>query len=305
MAFRLQFEFEASCTSLDPCDLPFRFRGRDFRLLAGDVTKQDCLVSLVDPGTEVEINNARRDAMIFCACLSWDFLALVNPTFAGGLGISHISSIHDEVMRRDINRSDRKWPPTRPYLGLPSLPSLETAFQETSLGLFREGLASRSPFYRFLCYWNILNIPPRPDHDVAQWIKGLPNRVPTPFTTEKMGTIQQLQQSYGSLSHYLDEECRDAVAHVIRNNPARTSIDPNSFVDGVRIAEASDILFDVIHIYLKEELGLVEKSHPFQLPGASHPEYMTEAVYRVRKQAARRTTFAESDSGNPGTAIDF
>jgi hypothetical protein len=85
-----------------------------------------------------------------------------------------------------------------------------------ALAVYREGLNAASPFYTFLAFWNVL--------EVVFGGNGTKRnafiRAEAPKSYWKVGVK-------GDVAAYLREESRNAIAHIVRDNPTDTSIDPD------------------------------------------------------------------------------
>jgi len=258
----LQFEYESWYCFKKPTASLFKFRGHEFRWISGEPNHRECLFTVMGDPKDA-IFKAQRDCMLFLACLAWEYPGPYIPRFGGGPGVPYGTQLQDIDWDWRKSVGERACPLIPMWPQLPSLPSLETPHQETALGLFREAMASESVLYRYLCFWNIINIPPRSPDQVKTWIDLTLTSQPHRFTMLKKAEVKR--QQYGSLGHYLDEECRDAVTHILRNDPGRTSLDPNNWADIHRIDEAAGILYNFVEVYVEQELGLKAKVHPFQI----------------------------------------
>jgi len=263
----MQFEFETWCTLQENAFI-FEFRRREFKLLSGHPDDRDCLLSFPATIEKPDIRAAQRDAMLFLACLAWEHHTPFVPEFGGG------GPTADTILEADrVKRGGRWWPPKPRPLQLRGLPAPETPEHETALGLYREAMGYGSEFYRFLCLWNILSIPGRSAPDVIRWINDTFQRAPGNLTS--LQEAREKHRQHGSLGSYLNEECRDAVAHVTRNLPTKTPLDPNSWDDLHRISEAGGFLMDLVKVYVTEDLRLTNRMSPVQIPGEPYPVYRT------------------------------
>ena len=197
MPMLLQFEYESWYCFTDPTTSAFKFRGREFEWVSGDPNYQECLFTIV-ADLKSAIREAQRDCMLFLAGLAWEYPGPYVPRFGGGHGVPEGVRIQEIDGRKPVGK--RTYPRMSRWPQLPSLPYLETPHQETALGLFREAMASESACYRYLCLWNIINIPPRDPPQVRAWIDTTLKSQSHRLTMLK--EAEGYQDKYGSLGHY-------------------------------------------------------------------------------------------------------
>lgn len=95
----------------------------------------------------------------------------------------------------------------------------------TALGLYREALSAGSPFYRFLAFWNVLDVTFRGNDGARDaFLRSAgPRSHSNPHTAR------------GDVADYLRDDSRNAVAHIVRRDPSLTSIDPDTPIDRERL----------------------------------------------------------------------
>lgn len=94
-----------------------------------------------------------------------------------------------------------------------------------ALGLYREGLAAGSPFYRFLAFWNVLD---------ARF-EGSKSAVDD-FLRATATRRNALPNASGvDVAEYLRDDSRNAIAHIVRHSPDARSIDPDMPSDRERL----------------------------------------------------------------------
>lgn len=215
--------------------------------------------------------------MIYCSCLAWERRAAIIVDGGGGYGTTKELTIR-KVRRVDVTL--RTMPVMTYSLSIERIPYVYNRDQEDAIGLYREAFVSNSPFYKFLCLWNILNIPTRKTELIIQWInETLQNKKSRIFPNNY---INKLEKKSINIGGYLDEECRDAIAHIRRRQPNRTHIDPNNAEDYSRIASSAYLLEDLVRIYIREALKLNENQFLFKLKQRDIPEYLTEREMRLK-----------------------
>lgn len=279
MAHVIQVNFDSHWNLVKPYYI-FKFRDREYKVLRGKGRKnnkeKDCILSLLGD-EDKEYYGVYRDIMIYCGCLSWEYQTPVMVSGGGGYGNSKKITIK-QVRRVDITR--RNMVVNTYSLSLGSIPYVHTKDQEDAIGLYREALVSASPFYKFLCLWNILNIPARGTKSVISWVNdALENKKHKIFLNNQ---ISALEKKGADIGKYLDEECRDAIAHIRRDSPNRTHIDPNDGRDIVRISSSTYFLENLARLYIADELRLDNRQFLYKRKQRDIPEYLTEEKINCR-----------------------
>lgn len=107
-----------------------------------------------------------------------------------------------------------------------------------ALALHREGRNSLSPFYRFLAFWNALDVvfvndEPRRD----SYLRRSPSRAP--------GWFRGWASIPADLAAYLRDSCRNAIAHAVRD-PGRPVLNPDLTVDEERVRRDARLLGEIL-----------------------------------------------------------
>jgi len=271
MAYIIQVDFD-SYWKLAKASYVFKYRDNSYRMLRGRGQgrnkERDCILSIIDEG---QVDNVAREIMIYLGCLSWEHRTPMLVTLAGGRGYGGRLGI--KTVRRSII-TKRMLPSQMLYLTINRIPYVETKDQEDAIGLYREAMASGSPFYKFLCLWNILNIPTRKTGLVINWVNdAIKNKKHRIYPNHHIDVLSKKGVDIGK---HLDDECRDAIAHIRRDLPSKTHIDINSNKDYGRIAASAYFLEDLSRLYVAEELKLIKSQFLYQRKTRDIPEYLTE-----------------------------
>jgi hypothetical protein len=126
--------------------------------------------------------------------------------------------------------------------------------QHLALGFFREGVSSGSPYYRFLCYSKILEIPFNDGKKKGNWIdKEIPNLkgdFAISFRNKKVNVL-----GGKTLGKWLKEEGRDALSHanIQKGSAVR---DPNSYQDWDDIKWGNEVMHELAEKAIVMELGV-------------------------------------------------
>jgi hypothetical protein len=131
--------------------------------------------------------------------------------------------------------------------------------QHLALGFYREGISCESPYYRFLCYSKILEIPFNNGREKGCWIDGqipkLQDELAVTFRDRKLHIFGEK-----TLGTWLKEDGRDAVAHanIQANNTVR---DPNCYQDWDEIKWGNVVMHELAEKAMIEKMGIPTKEH--------------------------------------------
>ena len=114
-----------------------------------------------------------------------------------------------------------------------------------ALALFKEGVNSRSVFYRFLNFWKIIELTVRDKDPRWAWINAK-----TPRLGLHRERIQEIIKSNPNVAEYLDYSGRCAIAHVFRD----PIINPDDNDDYIRISQDVRVVEDLARTAIEEFL---------------------------------------------------
>lgn len=278
MAYVIQVNFDSYYCLANPVEI-FKFRGRVYKMLRGNKSEDgeievDCILSILDNYDSKECYKIHREIMIYLGSLSWEENASILTGGGGGYGNSKKMTI-EEIGRVDVTR--RVMPPVRHFLRITRIPYIYNRDQEDAIGLYREALVSHSPFYKFLCLWNILNIPLGKTDSVIKWINNtIVNKKNKIYPNEHIEILKTKNKNIGK---YLQCECRNAIAHIQRRSQKYTNLDPNNPEDFGRISTVAHFLEDLVKIYIVDELKINKIQFLYRFKKTDIPEYLTEEEY--------------------------
>ena len=125
--------------------------------------------------------------------------------------------------------------------------------QHLSLAFFREAKCNESPFYRFLCFRKILEIPRKGDKhfDKGKWIEAQLKELKSE-TAKRASTFLDTKIGDMSLADWLYKKGRHAIAHGDRNIVR----DPNDYDDWDEIRWANEIMQELAETLIITLLGV-------------------------------------------------
>lgn len=124
--------------------------------------------------------------------------------------------------------------------------------QHLALGFFREALCNESPYYRFLCFDKILQVPFTNGKLKGQWLEAQ-----LPFLTDDLAKnfrdrrIKELSNE--PLADWLYKDGRQALAHATLGQFIR---DPNNYDDWDQIKWANTVMEDLAKKCIIDKLGV-------------------------------------------------
>ncbi len=124
--------------------------------------------------------------------------------------------------------------------------------QHLALGFFREAFCNESPYYRFLCFDKILQVPFSKGSFKGQWLEAQ-----LPFLTDDLAKnlrdrkIKELSNK--TLADWLYKDGRQALAHATLGQFIR---DPNNYDDWDQIKWANTVMEDLAKKCIIDKLGV-------------------------------------------------
>ena len=240
-------------------NLYFNYEWIDFKLIKGTKEYQDILCCIIDgeSGSGPSKSEARRVqeiALRFLSCLSWELnIGITTGSSYGGIGWSKNRGGLTSVTRPTrITRTSIR---NRRVRNIVKLPKIDDKYKSNALSLFREAKASNSLYYKFLCYWKILEIEQRRkgktrrQEETIDWIDNTIEE--NKWILQRAHFNAQILKNK-TVGKYLCEECRHAVAHVM----ADYELPPDSGESLFKIYTANIIVEYLVDIFMKKELGL-------------------------------------------------
>jgi len=238
----------------------FNYEEIDFKLIKGTKKYQDILCCITDVESssgpsEREARRVQEIALRFLSCLSWELNIGITPsTSYGSGGWSKERGGLSRVKRCTlIPRSFR----TRRVKDIVKLPKIDDKYKANALSLFREAKATNSLYYKFLCYWKILEVynTYRKEKGIhtpetsVEWINHCIDE--NKWILERAHFNEQLSKKK-TIGKYLEDECRTAIAHVM----AKYKLAPDSGEGMSKIYTATIIIEELARIFIQQELGL-------------------------------------------------
>lgn len=114
------------------------------------------------------------------------------------------------------------------------------------LGYFREGENTESPFFRFLAFWNALDVACE-DVGLRAWIRANAARF-----AHHRGDAAQTPSDWWD---YLQDERRSAVAHAVRDPGRGPELDPDDPEDRVKLYSDSRFIRELVRERVRERWG--------------------------------------------------
>lgn len=253
----------------------FEYRGIRFKLIQNDCRKWcDVLVTILPNfRDQVAQDKVYSVASEFLSALSWENKSLVTIQNLGGRGC------RDSQKLRSAKSQFRAYPRI-PFQGyhvgydISSLPQIENDEQRTALLLYRDALSSNHHYLAFLFFWQILEVC---GTNPIQWVDKTIQARPTQLA---LHDIQALQCGSLSVGNYLNDECRNAIAH-IKRRPGSRKLLLDSAADVTRIAISTRAAKALAEFYIKNALGLTKRLHLVRKNGRGFPFYADDKYLRT------------------------
>jgi len=213
----------------------------------------------------------------FISALGWELQARVALWESGGRGWP------DQVALNRVQPTLFTFPRI-PFSGnaigydLQRLPYITTAEQRIALALFREAHSSNSDYLSFLFYWQVLEVG---GGNPVRFVNRTLARRPASFYVDPK-VIGQLPVGSRKLGEYLDDDCRDAIAH-IRRWPGKKALDLDRRGERMRLAINVGVVKTFAEHYIREQLALRDSVYLVRLTPRGFPTFADPQTLRSRR----------------------
>jgi len=126
--------------------------------------------------------------------------------------------------------------------------------QHLALGFYREGYGSESPFYRFLSFYKILEIPFRDGKEKRKWAESL-----VPKLSVSKDSLKYLRRNgVNDVARWIFEEGRNGLSHAYKKRQ-RSIVDITAYDHWQNIVWANEIVHEMAEMTMIEKLSIPER----------------------------------------------
>jgi len=261
----------------------FEYKEVRYKLIQNDIRKWcDVLLTIIpDRNNKNAIDHAFMNASEFTSALGWENHARVKVFGLGGYGIPnnfqlrqakcHIFSFpHVPFGGRTIGNNINR------------IAKIETEEQREALTLFREASSSNNEFLAFLFFWQVLEVG---ENEPIGWIDKTYRKNRDRLLIDK-DDLDRLPLNGRSLGHYLYDDCRNAIAHIIKRKAGKIKLSLDNPADIMRIAISIRIVKEFARFYIKHQLKLQKSMYLVRKNRRGFPlfvdeEYLIRSSYKL------------------------
>jgi hypothetical protein len=229
----------------------FEYKNIKFKLIQNGQKYKDVLLSILPTYNDKEIEEVFNIASEFLSALAWKNNSLVTIEHLGGHSNSKIKNLKQARCSFFAFRTIPRGYGARGY-SIRRIPYIENKNQKLALALFREASSTLNYYLSFLFYWYILDIGQKSIKDKINWINNV-------FINKKIHIddfyINWLPVNNNNIAGYLYDDCRCAIAHIVRRKGKRT-LELDSYLDKSRISISTRVLKEFAKYYIENNLSL-------------------------------------------------
>lgn len=251
----------------------FEYKGIRYKLIQNNRLKWcDVLLTIITGAYDKKKNDdAYVVASEFLSALSWQNGSMVKLRHSGGGGVPDNYKLKNaKPVVRDFSKI--------PFIGhhagydICTIPKIETEEQRTALILFREAFSSNNDYLAFLFFWQVLETE---KENPNEWINKAykNNRDKIHFEKED---INNLPLKGKSLGHYLYDDCRNTIAHIMRKGGGKTRLKLDTPEENIRISRSTNIIRGFARFYIIDKLKLQKKMYLVRKNGRGFPAFVDE-----------------------------
>ena len=246
----------------------FRYKDQLFKLIQNNPKKHsDVLLTIIDAPGGMDEEVAYSFASEFLSALSWEIGSQVSMRHSGGYGARAGMSLRSaQCALYDTPKLATHRSPFRNF-SIDRIAKITRQEQGTALSLFRDAYACNHLYLSFFLYWQVLETTGGQGSTIANLLySGIGN------AQRLDDAVSQLRLGSRTLGEYLWDDCRNAIAHIRRDND-RTSIRLDNAADNRRILISTYIVEELARYFIRNTLGVSEVLHLVRCPGTPYPLY--------------------------------
>ena len=224
----------------------FEYKGREFLLYPGNMRECDSFDTLVL--NDEDADKAFELIHEFLYLFGWANQCAFH--FVGGCGLGNANRKLMLQRTGPVYRCPRGFWNSRVQMILMADPKCSEAFMK-AMSLYNDANYSNDIFYRFFCLFKIIDLPINGrKYNPSVWINAnLQYFSPNQFT-------DKVFQPTHDLGIFLQDECRNAIAHIYRNDKSKSSVISYSSKDYEKISIACSILMPFVRGFIEKEIGV-------------------------------------------------
>jgi hypothetical protein len=251
----------------------FEYKGIKYKLIQNNRLKWcDVLLTIITGAYNKKKNDdAYVVASEFLSALSWQNGSMIKLRHSGGGGVP------DNYKLRNAKPVIRDFPKI-PFIGhhtgydICTIPKIETEEQRTALILLREASSSNNEYLSFLFFWQVLET--EKGH-ASEWIDETYKNNHNKINLYK-ADIDNISLKGKSLGHYLYDDCRNTIAHIMRKGGGKRRLELDTPEENVRISRCTNIIRAFALFYIENKLKLQKKMYLVRKNGRGFPTFVDE-----------------------------
>ena len=242
----MSYGFDSDSCRFDFKRCLFEFKGREFMLYSGDMRNCDSFDTVVQD--DADADKAFELIHEFLYLFGWTNGCAFHFVGASGFGPGN----RDVMLKRTapVFRCPRGFWYNRTNMLIMADPNCSEDFIK-AMSLYNDALYCNDNFYRFLCLYKILDLPVNGQtRNPVDWIdSNLQCYTPNVHT-------QKWIPHNKDLSSFLQDECRNAISHIHRKDPNKSSVISYSAKDYEKISLACSIIMPFVRWLVEKEIGV-------------------------------------------------
>ena len=261
----------------------FEYDGIRFKLIQNNPRRwADVLITLRPSFREKDVQPAVSAAGSFASAFSWFHDVGTTVRHIGGVGVPDSYRLRQAPCRA-YDFPHIAFQGNHIGYTLSQISHIANDTQRLALAMYREAQSANKAFLAVLLNWQILEIG---GNDPVGWVNKL-QRNERKQLDRVEADIKRLAVSGRRLGEFLQDEYRDAVAH-IRRIPGRRTLKFDDDTDSARVHVGSRVIRHLARIYIRERLGVTKRRFLLRDRPHGFPTYIDEDASRGRRFFAVR-----------------
>ncbi|HVM63130.1 MAG TPA: methylamine utilization protein MauJ [Verrucomicrobiae bacterium] len=256
----------------------FEYKGTRFKLIQNDPRRNSDVLLTILPGSGIGRSPSEQKARIdafsraaeFLSALGWQNNSAVKVWDSGGCSSGRVSDLakancsifsFSKIPFSGIVQGYQLW----------KIPFVETPEQRIALALFREASSANHDYLSFLFYWQVLTIGHK---NPIGWVNKTFRKKRDNLPLDEYD-LKLLHPHTKNLGEYFNNDCRNAIAHIVRRDGGR-QLRLDDLEDDSRMVVSKRVIEEFARFYIKDALALTKVMYLVWKNDPQFPVYVSE-----------------------------
>jgi hypothetical protein len=228
----------------------FEYKGREYMLYPGDSEYHMSIDTIISDEREEEI--VFESIHEFLYLFGWDNHYCFHYLGSCTLGLGNKNTLLERKIPLYKVPRRMRCQASFDYI---TDPNVSEDFKK-AISLYNDAKYTNDIYHSFLCLYKIIDLPVKgKTREPGQWIN-LNVDLVIDVNNKELFDFVKTKTDFGG---FIRDECRNAIEHIHRNRPGKSSILPFKASDYKQISLAKAVMFDLADTFIRNEIGVSTK----------------------------------------------